>query len=77
MHLGDKNSIAVWLCKESYAHLIRVPDEEPLLSGLDLQGHYNGVAGVDHRSVVPSPQRLQESKVGMGGLQILQGCPRS
>ena len=32
--------------------------EEPLLSGLDLQGHYNSVAGVDHCSVVVSPQGL-------------------
>lgn len=35
-------------------------NEKPLLSGPDLQGDYNSVAGVDHRSVVASPQRLQD-----------------
>lgn len=47
-------------CVRSDAHLIRVSNEEPLLPGLDLQGDYNSVAGVNHRSVVPSPQRLQD-----------------
>ena len=56
---GYKDSAAAGLGKESYAHLICVSSEEPLLSGLDLQGHYNSMAGVDHCSVVLSPQRLQ------------------
>lgn len=37
-------------------------NEKPLLSSPDLQGDYNSVAGVDHRSVVASPQRLQDQE---------------
>lgn len=44
----------------SYIYLVRVASEEPLLPGLNLQGYYHSVAGVDHCRVVLSPQRLRD-----------------